>query len=144
VPLGGSLAIDLELDDFIGASDMTLMIYIGDMFGTRLAQAHSKVQSSIDLSGLGKARARCVIEDFRFVPGDYTITVAVGDSGTNLDLIDNALSFSVLPANIYNTGKVPKRRDGMFALSAHWELHGDEPISSEAVALSAGKVDSRG
>ena len=47
------------------------------------------------------------------VPGDYTLNVAVGDTGTNLDRIDNAIRFSVLPANIYNTGMVPRRKDGL-------------------------------
>jgi lipopolysaccharide transport system ATP-binding protein len=122
VPLGGSLAIDLELQDFVGESDMTLMIYLCDMFGTSLAQAHSKVQANIDLTGLRHARARCLIEDLRLLPGDYTLSVAVGDSGTNLDRVDNALSFSVMPANIYHTGKVPKRKDGLVALAARWEL----------------------
>jgi lipopolysaccharide transport system ATP-binding protein len=122
VPLGGKLAVELELADLDGQSDTTLEIYICDVFGTSLAQAHSKVQASIDLTGIREGRARCVIEDLRLVPGDYTLNVAVGDSGTNLDRIDNALSFSVLPANIYNTGKVPKRKNGMFALAAQWEL----------------------
>jgi lipopolysaccharide transport system ATP-binding protein len=122
IPLGGGFAVDLDLGDFLGESDMTLMIYFCDMFGTNLAQAHSKVQSSIDLTGLRKARVRCRIDDFRLVPGDYILNVAVGDSGTNLDRVDNALKFSVLPANIYNTGKVPKRKDGLVALNAQWEL----------------------
>jgi lipopolysaccharide transport system ATP-binding protein len=122
VPLGGSFTIDLELDDLAGESDTTLMVYICDMFGTSLAQLHSKVQSSIDLAGLRRARARCTVEDFRLVPGEYTLHVAVGDSGANLDRVDNALSFSVLPANIYDTGKVPRRKDGLVALTARWEL----------------------
>jgi lipopolysaccharide transport system ATP-binding protein len=124
VPIGGSFAIELELGDFVGESDMTLMIHLCDMFGTSLAQAHSKVQANIDLTGLVHARARCLIDDLRLLPGDYTINVAVGDSGTNLDRIDNALRFSVLPANIYNTGKVPKRKDGLVALAARWQLDG--------------------
>jgi lipopolysaccharide transport system ATP-binding protein len=136
VPLGGSLVIDLDLADFVGESDMTLMIHICDTFGTSLAQAHSKVQSTIDLTGLRQARARCVVGDFRFVPGDYTLTVAVGDSGTRLDCVDHAIGFSVLPANIYNTGKVPKKKDGLVALAARWELttadtasHSNAPVA---------------
>src|SRR5262249_51862187 len=128
VPLAGTLAIDLELADFVGESDMTLMIDICDMFGTSLAQAHSTVQSSINLKGLRQARARCVIEDLRFVPGDYTLTVSVGDSGTKLDCIDNVLSFSVLPANIYNTGRVPRRKEGLVALAARWDLTHAQPL----------------
>src|SRR5262249_29182900 len=130
VPLGGSLAIDLELGEFLGESDTTLMIHICDMFGTSLAQAHSKVQSSIDLTGVIHGRVRCMIDDIRFVPGEYTLNVAVGDSGSNLDRVDNALSFSILPANVYETGKVPKRKDGLVALAARWELVPVSPRTS--------------
>jgi lipopolysaccharide transport system ATP-binding protein len=122
VPLGGSLAVELELEDFAGESDMTLMIWLCDLFGTSLAQAHSKIQANMNLTGLRQVRARCVIEDLRLLPGDYTLSVGVGDSKSNLDRVDNALGFAVLPANIYNTGKVPRRKDGLVALAARWEL----------------------
>jgi lipopolysaccharide transport system ATP-binding protein len=124
VPLGGTITIDLELvDEFVAASDTTLMIYLCDPFGTSLAQAHSKIQASIDLTGLRHIQARCVINDVRLVPGDYTLQLAVGDSGTYLDRVDGALGFSVLPANIYETGKVPRRKDGLVALACHWQLN---------------------
>jgi lipopolysaccharide transport system ATP-binding protein len=124
VSLGGSFSIDLEVADFVGEGDTTLIIFICDIFGTNLAQAHSKLQSNIDLTGFRHVRARCRIDDFRLVPGDYIINVAMGDSGTNLDRVDNAMRFSVLPANLYGTGRVPKRKDGLVALSARWELDG--------------------
>jgi lipopolysaccharide transport system ATP-binding protein len=130
VALGGTLVVELELENFVGHSDMTIMIYLCDVFGTSMAQAHSQVQSMIDLSGLRRARARCIIDDIRLVPGDYTLNLAVGDSGNNLDRIDNAIGFSVDPANIYQTGKVPRRREGLLALAARWEL--DPTTSPEA------------
>jgi hypothetical protein len=122
VPLGGTFSVDLELADFVGESDTTLMIWVCDVFGTNLALAHSRMQSSIDLAGLRGVRARCMIEDFRLVPGDYSLTVAVGDSGTNLDRVDNAIGLTVLPANIYGTGKVPTRKHGLVALAAEWQV----------------------
>jgi lipopolysaccharide transport system ATP-binding protein len=122
VLLGGSIAIDIELADFVAESDTTLMINICDMFGTNLAQAHSKIQSNIDLRGLRQVRARCVIEDCRLVPGDYMLTVSVGDCEDKLDCVDNAMRLTVLPADIYHTGKIPRRKEGLLALAARWEL----------------------
>jgi len=128
VPLGGDLVIDLELGDFVGASDTTVIIYICDIFGTKLAQVHSKIQSNVDLKGIRQARVRCFLEDLRFVPGDYTLTIVVGDSKDFLDTIDNVLSFSVMPTNIYKTGRLPQRNHGLVALAARWEFDCPEEL----------------
>src|SRR5262249_8880019 len=80
VPLGGRCAIELELGDFAAGSDTALMITICDLFGTSLASVHSKTHSSLNLAGLRRARARCVIEDLRLVPGDYMLTVTMRDA----------------------------------------------------------------
>jgi lipopolysaccharide transport system ATP-binding protein len=122
VPLGGTLVIELELGEFVGQSDTTVQITLCDLFGTRLAQAHSKVQAALDLAGLGAARVSCRIADVRLLPGEYVLELTVGDSSDCLDRVQGAVGLSVLPADIYGTGKVPQRKDGLMALAARWEL----------------------
>jgi lipopolysaccharide transport system ATP-binding protein len=122
VPLGGTLVIEVDLRDFVGQSDMTVMLTFCDLFGTKLAQAHSKIQSNLDLAGLRSARLACRIDDVRLVPGDYVLNLAIGDSSDRLDCVQNAIGISVTPADIYGTGKVPLRKDGLLALAACWEI----------------------
>ncbi len=122
VPLGGSLIVDIGFAHLAGRSDHTVMLDVCDAFGTLLARAHSKLHSSIDLSGMQNGTARCVVSDIRFIPGEYMLNAAIGDSTSNLDRVENAITFTVLPADIYGTGKTPLRKDGVFALAAHWEL----------------------
>ena len=126
VLLGGTIAVELELAELAGESDTSVLLYICDAFGTPIAQAHSWIQSTIDFSGLRRATARCVIEDIRLLPGEYRLDVAVGDAKDHLDRVDDALRFTIDPADIYGTGRVPRRRNGMLALTAKWELTTDQ------------------
>jgi lipopolysaccharide transport system ATP-binding protein len=127
VPLGGTIAIQLELGDFIGGPDTTITIQLCDAFGTSIAQMHSKIQSTIDLSGLHSARARCTINDIRLLPGEYRVDVGLGDSSDHLDRVEDALRLTVDPADIYGTGRVPRRRNGLVAMSARWHVVPTQP-----------------
>jgi lipopolysaccharide transport system ATP-binding protein len=141
VPLGGSLVVDIEIGGLVGRSDHTIMLDVCDVFGTLLGRAHSHVHSSVDLTGVQHAIARCVIDDIRLLPNDYTLNVAIGDSTNNLDRVESAIRFTVVPADIYGTGKIPRsagRKDGLFALAAHWEI--GAPFCQEDCIPTAGVV----
>ncbi len=121
VPLGGDLVVEVEVGDMEGRSDTNLVLDIADTFGTRMAQAHSQHQSTLDLSGVEASRVRCVLSDLRLLPGDYVLSVAVGDCEDHVDRVENAIPFTVAEADIYGTGHVPRRRHGLIALSARWD-----------------------
>jgi lipopolysaccharide transport system ATP-binding protein len=130
VLIGGSLNFDIELSRIPARSDATVVVEICDTFGTHLAQAHSHIQSIIDLTGKSEANLRFAIEDIRLLPGDYSLNVAVGDATDYIDRIDNAVTFSVDPADVYSTGRLPMRKNGLFAVRGHWQLRAypDNPI----------------
>ena len=50
------------------------------------------------------------------------LNLAIGDSLVNLDRVENAARFTIAPADVYGTGKVPRRKDGILALAARWEV----------------------
>jgi len=136
VPLGGNLIVDIEFAGLVGRSDHKIIVDICDVFGTVLARAHSIIQSAIDLTGVRKARARCVVEDIRFLPDDYMLNVALAGGMDDLDRIDKAISFSILPADLYGTGRIPRRMDGNFALAARWELERTDDHATELTNMA--------
>ena len=133
VPLGGDLVVEVELTGLAGQSDTRVVLDIADTFGTRLAQAHSHVQSALDLSGMDEARVRCLLSDVRLLPGDYVLGVAVEDCDDVLDRIEGAIGFTVEPADLYGTGHVPRRRHGLIALSARWGAEALDGAAEQAV-----------
>src|SRR5436190_249052 len=91
VPVGGTLGVEVQLGGFVAQSDTTVMVHVGDIFGTSLAQVHSKIQGSLDLNGARESTVRCYLEDLRLLPGEYTLSVSTGDSENTLDRIDHAI-----------------------------------------------------
>lgn len=58
-----------------------------------------------------------VIAARQFTPGTYLITVSLGShSGVLEDKVESAIGFNVHPADIYGTGYLLTREDGVAAL----------------------------
>ncbi|MGH7986166.1 MAG: ABC transporter ATP-binding protein [Candidatus Binataceae bacterium] len=49
----------------------------------------------------------CAIEHVPLMPGNYVIDLWLGDAGVDLDVILDAISFEVLPADLTGTGQLP-------------------------------------
>jgi len=121
VLLGGSLTVDLEFSRIPQRSETGILLEFCDQFGTPLARANSRVQSKIDFSTAPRHQVRCTLENIRFLPGAYSLNVALDDASDYLDRIEGAIMFNVEPADIYGTGRLPSIRNGIFALETHWE-----------------------
>jgi len=61
---------------------------------------------------------RCPV--LQLAPGRYRLVVAIAAGGDQLDRIDPAASFDILPSDFYATGRTPPARDGVFWPEAHW------------------------
>ena len=82
------MVVEVELEDFVRRSDHALALSVCDSFGTVLGDAHSQIVSRLDMSAMAARTARCVIEDIRLVPGDYSLTIALGDPTSAIDAIE--------------------------------------------------------
>lgn len=133
--LGGAITIEVELGGIKAESGTQVIMHVCDVFGTSLAQVHSQVQGTLDLSGRTDMVVRCQIDDVRLLPAEYTLNVIVSDGSNPMDRIDNAMGFSMVAADLYGTGRLPLRKDGPMALSARWEVQ-DEARSRATVDTS--------
>ncbi len=122
VLLGGDLNIDVGLAGLPGHTDTCVILDVCDVFGTPLARASSRMQSVLDLGAAREATVRCTLRDIRLLPGDYVVHVGLHDVEEYIDRVENAIRFSVEPADLYGTGRIPHRREGLFAPSAAWEV----------------------
>jgi hypothetical protein len=53
------------------------------------------------------------------------LNLAVGDAAAYIDRVDNAISFTIDSADIYQTGRLPARKNGLIALEGRWHLSTD-------------------
>ncbi len=64
----------------------------------------------------------CRIEKLPLMPGTYVADLWLGDAGSDLDIIFDAISFEVLPADVTGTGKLPPQECGPIFCDATWRL----------------------
>jgi len=64
----------------------------------------------------------CTIGKIPLLPGTYTIDLWLGDAGGDFDVIFDAISFDVLPADVTGTGRLPSAAHGPVFCDATWQL----------------------
>ncbi|MFZ2061864.1 MAG: ABC transporter ATP-binding protein [Candidatus Binatus sp.] len=64
----------------------------------------------------------CEIDKLMLMPGQYSIDVSFGDFGPELDVISDAISFDVLPAELLGNGRLPPSNQGPMFCAGTWKL----------------------
>jgi lipopolysaccharide transport system ATP-binding protein len=82
----------------------------------------------------------CAIEEVDLLPGTYTADLWLGDEGGDFDMIQDAISFEVVPADLLGTGSLPSAVFGPVFRKATWRLLPDEmdglPVRDENAAAT--------
>ena len=66
----------------------------------------------------------CEIDRLMLMPGQYNIDVSFGDLGAEMDVISDAISFDVLPADLLGSGRLPPSSQGADVLRGDLEAAG--------------------
>ena len=64
----------------------------------------------------------CEIPDIPLLPGNYLIDLYLGEGSGDFDVINDAIVFEVLPADLLNTGRLPSAASGAIFCRANWRL----------------------
>ncbi len=64
----------------------------------------------------------CEIDRLMLMPGQYNIDVSFGDLGAEMDVISDAISFDVLPADLLGSGRLPPSSQGAMFCAGTWKL----------------------
>ena len=67
----------------------------------------------------------CAIEKIPLMPGSYFIDLYLGDANGDFDVIHDAISFEVLPADVTGSGRLPPASAGPVFCNATWRLLDD-------------------
>jgi homopolymeric O-antigen transport system ATP-binding protein len=70
----------------------------------------------------GKGCMQCRISELKLAEGEYSIHVAMGVSGQNIDYVRDALKFFVTFDNYFGTGYQILRGQGNVVERSHWEV----------------------
>jgi lipopolysaccharide transport system ATP-binding protein len=119
--IGDDICFELLIDS--GERTLTapnISIGIESMEGIRIMNLNTErtLVEPFQLNG-GKS-LQCWLHDCRLVPGAYLVKLGLSDRGQKLDVIENVISFQVLPTDLYGTGRV--ETGGIVEPHLTWDL----------------------
>jgi lipopolysaccharide transport system ATP-binding protein len=83
-----------------------------------------------------RGKVQCILERLPLMPGRYSIDLYFGTMGDDLDIIHDAISFDVVPADVFGTGKLPPANTGSLCWPARWSIVSDEHAPTEQEVAS--------
>lgn len=86
--------------------------------GLVVSHLNSQIMSAERLQSGRCGEAVCRIASLPLLPGEYTISVGVAVGVQTIDLVDDAMTVSVTPADYYGTGRLPQQ--GTLVLRGEW------------------------
>lgn len=122
IKLGESITLMADFENYKFGSDANAVFQVSDAYGSLLFTCSSALHSQVSLQGLSAPRLCCNIPEVNLVPGQYSVSVAIGTSEDYLDRAERALLFEVQIADIYGTGIVPDKRSGIIAIPHFWKV----------------------
>ncbi len=75
-----------------------------------------------DCKMVSRGTVVCEIDQLMLMPGQYNIDVSFGDFGPELDVVSDAISFDVLPADMAGIGRLPPSSQGPMYCAGTWKL----------------------
>ncbi|HEX6199626.1 MAG TPA: ABC transporter ATP-binding protein [Thermoanaerobaculia bacterium] len=123
LPCGDPLTVEIGLDVRPGAGIPRPWI------GVRLYSWHGELlahvanrEAGFELPPVeGPATVTCTIEGLNLLPGEYHLGVVVADTDNRVhDQVNNALAFTLTPADVFGSGMLPSARQGQIWLASRW------------------------
>ena len=109
IPMGRDLTLRVELRSDTPMDDLVVGFMLFDACGTRVCGLHSgdTARQTFSTNSDGSAVVECQVSSPNLMPGIYHVNAYIqnGASGQFIDHVTHALSFDVLPEDVYKTGR---------------------------------------
>jgi homopolymeric O-antigen transport system ATP-binding protein len=121
VRVGAPLTIRVHFILPAPTSSFDIGLGFENLLGQRVFTAHTAFEPVRGHNQVtGPQVFACEIPSLTLVPGEYVLRVWMDIGQGEVDKIDNAARFEVIPSDYYGTGKSPW--NGVFVLKHHWHL----------------------
>jgi lipopolysaccharide transport system ATP-binding protein len=122
VKIGDGIAIRLYLRPNRRVYHPVVGIGINNFLGIRVVGFNTIMNSNL---GIEEVDTPCIFECriacLTLVPGEYRVKLVVQESGKDIDIIEDAISFMVDPSDWFGTGILPNVNQGIIVARANWE-----------------------
>ncbi|RYX82796.1 ABC transporter ATP-binding protein [bacterium] len=121
--IGAPLIFEVECYAPTQGTRPTLGIAMENARGIRVTSFHTKCAPELTTRSVqGTFVLRCEVDDLALAPGRYAVSLGLDHNGTQLQNIQHAFAFTILPTDFFNNSG--KRVGGVVYSRQKWSLQG--------------------
>jgi lipopolysaccharide transport system ATP-binding protein len=119
------LEISVSFESELPIKNVVLGINITDIFGTCLIGVNNKhyLREPLNRTEINNGKLKATFKNLALLPGEYKIDLFLGDSVLDVEVVENALSFSVEDTSIHSTATpLDYRLNKIFIEDVRWSF----------------------
>jgi lipopolysaccharide transport system ATP-binding protein len=133
-PMGGSVFIEVEFEAPSPLSPVLGIVVKTDTGGSVFG-IDNRIVKGFQFDKVERGTIVCQLDRLPLMPGQYSIDLYLGDQHSSLDWVEDAVSFTVISANVFGTGRLPPRHCGAFVWPAKWRLETESYSARETASV---------
>jgi len=146
VEMGDGLRVRLTIESQADIPAATVGIGLFDDDGLRVCSLQSGEATgfTVDLRAGSKTVVECSVPRMNLMPGVYVLNLLIRRSASReqIDFVHHAVSFEVVPSNVFSTGRLPRGKSVIFYPSEWSTVSSDSALSGEASSDDFDSTDS--
>lgn len=106
--MGSRITVTVSFRSEATAFAPVLNLSVKNMHGLAIIRAANEFMSDFNFARRQKAGTiSCTLDGLPLMPGSYGIDLSLGDGLRSIDTVNDAITFEVLPSDVFGTGKLP-------------------------------------
>jgi len=122
ISMCGRLSIHVGFSSPMEAIGPVLGVVVKDRYGTALFSINNRIILGFQFEKQRSGEISCHYDNLPLMPGLYSIDLFLGNDVADLDVVYDAISFDVIPDDVFQSGKLPPSSAGPIVLPATWTL----------------------
>jgi lipopolysaccharide transport system ATP-binding protein len=122
VRMGGAVSVQVAFATSGDPVNPVLGLVVRSAQGMPLFGVNNRFIPGYEFPPVSSGRITCRLEALPLMPGTYFLDLYFGDPHADRDVILDAVSFEVVPADVFGSGRLPPPAAGPLFQRAHWEL----------------------
>ena len=121
---GSSLSISVEFDVLGSPTRPVLGVVVKTDLGAALFGVNNRFIPGFEFDLVtAHGTISCHLDKLPLMPGMYLVDLFFGNEIHDLDVVHEAISFEIVPSDVFGSGKLPPSAAGPFVWPATWDLH---------------------
>jgi lipopolysaccharide transport system ATP-binding protein len=131
VRMGGTLALQVDFQYARGAIAPVLGLVVRNSYGQPVFGINNRIVPGYRFETPSEAGSLiCRVRDLPLMPGTYSADLYLGDAYRDYDVVHDAISFEVVAADVFGSGRLPDANCGSVFWPASWTYLPRPPVAT--------------